>query len=120
MSNDYPSFYASLLQERRDFHYPPFYHLIYVMLKHRYDNVVESAAQEYGSRLRQMFGQRVLGPDKPAVAKVKALNIRKIVLKLENGIDQNGVRTCLLQAKKQMMDEKRYGALQIYFDVDPL
>jgi primosomal protein N' (replication factor Y) len=120
VSNDYPSFYASLLQERRDFHYPPFYHLIYVMLKHRYDNVVESAAQEYGSRLRQMFGQRVLGPDKPAVAKVKALNIRKIVLKLENGIDQNGVRTCLLQAKKQMMDEKRYGALQIYFDVDPL
>jgi len=62
----------------------------------------------------------VLGPDKPAVAKVKALCIRKLVLKLENGIDGQRVRQYLLMAQQQMMQDKRYASLQIYYDVDPL
>jgi primosomal protein len=62
----------------------------------------------------------VLGPDKPAVARVKTMNIRKIVIKLENGIDQQKVREYLKFAQQQMGKEPRYGALQIYYDVDPL
>ena len=89
-------------------------------LKHRQDNVVQTAAIELGSRLRQWFGSRVLGPDKPAVAKVKQQNIRKMVLKLENGIDMKRVRQCLLQVQQQMAADKRYASLQIYYDVDPL
>ena len=73
-----------------------------------------------GSRLRQWFGTRVLGPDKPAVAKVKTLNIRKIVLKLENGIDMKRVREYLRLACSKVMEDKRYAALQIYYDVDPM
>jgi primosomal protein N' (replication factor Y) len=62
----------------------------------------------------------VLGPDKPAVARVKTMNIRKIVIKLENGIDQQKVREYLKFAQQQMGKDPRYGALQIYYDVDPL
>lgn len=85
--NDYVALYKDLIAERQAFHYPPYYHLVYVYLKHRYDDVVNTASIELGSRLRQWFPGRVLGPDKPAVAKVKSQNIRKLVLKLENGID---------------------------------
>ena len=80
--NDYPAFYRSLIAERQQFHYPPYFRLIYVYLKHRTDSVVETAGIEMASRLRQWFGARVLGPDKPSVAKVKSLSIRKLVLKL--------------------------------------
>ena len=118
--NDYRGFYTNLLEERRDFHYPPFYHLVYVYLKHRDENTVNSAGLELGSRLREVFGTRVLGPDKPAVARVKTLSIRKVVLKLENGIDLPRVRQYLRGVLDAMMKDKRYGALQVYYNVDPL
>ena len=118
--NDYTSLYKSLAAERQAFHYPPYYHLVYVFMKHSHDDVVNTAGIEMGSRLRQWFGGRVLGPDKPSVAKVKSQNIRKLVLKLENGIDMKRVREYLLLAQSQMLADKRYASLQIYYDADPL
>ena len=92
--NDFISLYRDLVAERQLFHYPPFTHLIYVFLRHRQNAIVETAATEMGARLRQWFGARVLGPDKPSVAKVSGQNIRKLVLKLELGIDMPRVRRC--------------------------
>ena len=121
VGNDYDAFYADLMEEREAFRYPPFYHLVYVNLRHAKEPLVESAAIYMGSLLRQQLGnQRVLGPDKPAVARVKALHLRKLVLKLEHGIDLARVRQCLRGVQQQLMQEKRYGALQIYYDVDPM
>ena len=118
--NDYTGLYKNLIAERQAFHYPPYYRLIYVYLKHKSDSLVNTAGIEMGTRLRQWFGTRVLGPDKPSVAKVKALCIRKLVLKLENGLDLKKTREYLLLAQQQMMQDKRYSSLQIYYDVDPL
>ena len=118
--NDYAGFYRSMIAERQQFHYPPYYRLVYVYLKHRTDYLVEAAGVEMGSRLRQWFGARVLGPDKPGVAKVKSLSIRKLVLKLEPGINMADVRKYLALAQQQMLQDKRYASLQVYFDVDPL
>ena len=120
VSNDYESFYHDLLDERRAFHYPPFYRLVYVYLKHGKEQQVETAAFEMGSRLRYFFGDRVLGPDKPAVARVKTMHIRKLVIKLENGIDIYKVRACLRKAQTEMSKDKHHDALQIFYDVDPL
>jgi primosomal protein N' (replication factor Y) len=89
-------------------------------MRHKTESTVESAAFYMGSLLRQWFGERVLGPDKPGIAKVKTLHIRKIVLKLENGINLPRVRQYLQAAQKQILQDKRYAALQVFFDVDPL
>ena len=118
--NDYAAHYQSLIAERQQFHYPPYYRLVYVYLKHKQDWVVDTAAAEMASRLRQWFGARLLGPDKPAVAKVKSLSIRKLVLKLELGINMGDVRKYLALAQQQILQDKRYVSLQIYYDVDPL
>ena len=118
--NDYEALYHSLIAERQAFHYPPYYRLIYVYLKHKHDDTVNTAGLELGSRLRQWFGARVLGPDKPAVARIKTLSIRKLVLKLENGLDMPKARQLITLAQQQMMQDKRYAQLQIYCDVDPL
>ena len=118
--NDYQALYSDMCAERQTFHYPPYYRLVYAYLKHKHDAVVQTASIELGSRLRQWFGGRVLGPDKPSVARVKTLSIRKIVLKLEVGIDMARVRQYLMMAQQQMLQDKRYASLQIYFDVDPL
>ena len=118
--SDYGAFYRDLCTERQAFRYPPYSRLIYVYLKHKQDSLVETAALELGTRLRQWFGARVLGPDKPAVARVKSLCIRKLVLKLENTLDTRKVRQYLTLAQQQMLQDKRYATLQVYYDVDPL
>ena len=62
----------------------------------------------------------VLGPDKPGIARVKALCIRKLVLKLEPQLNMAEVRRYLKLAQQQMLQDKRYASLQVYYDVDPL
>ena len=118
--NDYTAFYNDQCDERRAFRYPPFCRLVYVFVKHRQERLVESAAITLGSWLRQWFGTRVLGPDKPAVAKVKTLAIRKLIVKLEPGLNMTDVRKYLALARQQLLQDKRFASLQIYFDVDPL
>lgn len=118
--NDCEGLFADQLDERQAFCYPPFCHLIYVFLKHRDDAVVASASMRLGDILRGWFGSRVLGPDKPSVSKVKTLNIRKIMLKLENGIDLAKVRLYLNRSKNLVLKDDKYKSVSIYFDVDPL
>jgi len=118
--NDYSAFFSDLSVERKAFRYPPFYHLVYVFLKHRNESVVDTASIEFSSRLRLIFSDRVLGPDKPPVAKVQSLFIRKIVLKMENNISMKRMREHLCEAQIQLLEDSRYSSLQVYYDVDPL
>ena len=73
-----------------------------------------------GALLRRWFSGRVLGPDKPGISKVKSLSIRKMVLKFEPTLNMAEVRKYLALAQQQMLQDKRYASLQIYYDVDPL
>ncbi len=118
--DDYASFYRDLIEERRLFHYPPFFHLVYVFLRHRDDRIVEAAATTLAASLRHFLGDRVLGPDKPAIARVKQQCIRKMVIKLEQGIDLRQVRAGLRQIQTALLQDKRYAAVMVYYDVDPL
>ena len=120
VNNDYEAMYRSVTAERREFHYPPYYRLVNVYLKHKDDKVVSNAAATLAFKLRMWFGERVLGPDKPPVAKVKSMNIRKIMVKLENGIDIKKVRHYLRMAQTDIAKDKRFNSLVIYYDVDPL
>ncbi len=113
-------FLGTVLQERRAFNYPPFSHIINVELRHTRDDVVESAAIELAGRLRAVFGRRVLGPDKPSVARVRQQNIRQIMLKIESRVSLKQVRPHLLEAQRELLKDKRFATLDIFYDVDPM
>lgn len=119
VSNDGATFFNDQIEERRLFRYPPFCHLVYVYIKHRDDAVVEGASITLGNILRGWFGERILGPDKPSIGRIKSLNIRKIVVKLENGIDLAKARLYLRKAQTAVMQAPGFKTVQIYFDVDP-
>ena len=118
--NDFLQFYNQQLGERMLFHYPPFYRLVYVYLKHRNIRFLDATAERFGSRMREIFGERVLGPDLPPVAKVQQLYIRKIVLKVETNTSQYKINEALSALKDEFLSQKQYSALTIYYDVDPL
>ena len=120
VQGSYQDFYRELIAERQAFRYPPYCRLAYILLRHRRDELAETAGHALAAMLRQWFGDRVLGPDKPAVARVKSQSIRKIVVKLENGIDMPRVRQYFLLAQQQLLANKRFASLQVFFDIDPL
>lgn len=120
IANDYEQMVEGQLAERQLFQYPPYYRLIYVYMKHRNADSLELMANAMGEKLRTMFGSRVLGPDKPPVARIQTLFIKKIVLKIENDVAMGRVRECLLRAQSEILQDERFKSLIIYYDVDPM
>lgn len=120
IANDYEGMVGGQLAERQMFHYPPYYRLVYVYLKNRNETLLDLMAQTMASKLRTVFGNRVLGPDKPPVARVQTLFIRKIVVKIETSAPMARARKLLLQVQKEMIAEDRFKSLIVYYDVDPM
>ena len=116
--HDYEGMYRQQAEERKMFHYPPFCRVVFVYVKHRNESVVESLAADMAALMRQVFGQRVLGPDTPPVSRVQLMHIRKLILKVELTAPMSAVRQRLIQLYEQILAMKQYRAAQIYFDVD--
>ena len=120
MYNDFEGMVAGQLVERQLFRYPPYYRLVYVYLKHRNEQLLDVMAQTMAAKLRAVFGARVLGPDKPPVARIQTLFIRKIVLKIETNAPMARARQLLVQVQQEMVAEDRFKSLIVYYDVDPM
>lgn len=120
ISNDYEGMVDVQLAERQLFHYPPYYRLVYVYLKNRNEQLLDLMAQTMATKLRTVFGNRVLGPDKPPVARIQMLFIRKIVVKIELSAPMARARELLVQVQKEMVMEDRFKSLIVYYDVDPM
>ena len=120
IANDYEAMVGGQLAERQMFHYPPYYRLVYVYLKNRNETLLDLMAQTMAAKLRTVFGNRVLGPDKPPVARVQTLFIRKIILKIETNAPMARARELLVQVQKEMVAEDRFKSLIVYYDVDPM
>lgn len=120
IANNYEGMVDGQLAERQMFHYPPYYRLVYVYLKNKNEGLLEQMAAVMGDKLRAVFGNRVLGPDKPPVARVQTLYIRKIVLKVEHTAPMARARELLLRIQREMLEDDRFRSLIVYYDVDPL
>ena len=120
VKNDYTTFYDQQLGERMLFHYPPFYRLVYIYMKHRDVRVLEEFSELMGQKMREIFDNRILGPDLPPVARVKQLYIRKIVLKVENTLSQYKINEVLLNIQQAFCQIARYRTISMYYDIDPL
>lgn len=119
-AGDYWQMFYTQMLERQTFRYPPFFRLIYVYLRHRDDRLLDHLADDMAARLRHVFGDSVLGPDRPPVARIQSLYIRKIMLKLPLQSSPTAVRQSLTAIQQQMLSAPVAKNLYIYYDVDPL
>ncbi|MGL4520101.1 MAG: replication restart helicase PriA [Phocaeicola sp.] len=119
MAHNYEQLYHDQLAERKLFKYPPFYRLIYVYIKHRKEEVLEEGANLMAQQLRTGLGDRVLGPDKPVVARIQTLFIKKMVIKIEPEASIAKVRDYLYQVQRAIVADERFRSLLVYYDVDP-
>lgn len=120
IANDYEDMVGGQLAERQMFHYPPYYRLVYVYLKNHNEALLDQMAAVMANKLRAVFGNRVLGPDKPPVARIQTLFIKKIVVKIEQNAPMGRARELLLRIQREMIEDEHYKSLIIYYDVDPM
>ncbi|MCD4698686.1 MAG: primosomal protein N', partial [Bacteroidales bacterium] len=120
IAHDYQSMYSSQILERRNFKYPPFYRLVYLSLKHKDARLLNEGARELAIILRDRFGNRILGPEYPLIAKIKNLYIKRILVKLErdNQLSQN--KKLVIETIDKFHGMAIYKNIRVVIDVDPV
>ena len=119
--HQYEAMYDMQAEERQLFHYPPFYRLIYIYLKHKKEESVNAAARMFAQSLREKLGDRVLGPEKPPVSRMQNLHIRRILLKIETGVSIRLLHEIIGESQSRMQKDSLVSSLVIIqYDVDPV
>lgn len=120
VSHDYVGFYNHEIEERRLYNYPPFTRIINIYLKHREQGRLHVLAGAYGRRLRELFGNRVFGPEEPHVARIKQMHIMRIMIKIETEASMKKVKHILRETYLEMDAARALNGAQVYYDVDPM
>lgn len=120
INHDYVGMYQDQISQREQYGYPPFTRLIYIYLKHRDEAILDTLSQQYATLLRKVFGERILGPDNPPVARIQSLYIRKIMLKVEVTASMSQVKELLRKIYENSLSDARFKQLTLYYDVDPM
>lgn len=118
LGNDYAGMYKEQIYERQNFKYPPFFRLIKLTLKHRdFDKLKEGSMWLYNV-LSQNLGMPVLGPEEPAINRIRNEYIRTIMVKIP--VQQHLGNTKKNIAKVLMSFEAvpQYRSIKVKVDVD--
>ena len=112
--------YKSQITERRVFRYPPFYKLIRITIRHKDEHVVNDAADLLAANLRQVFGNRVLGPEYPSVSRIRNLYLKNIQIRFEKSEAIAQAKKIIIDISNNICNQKQYSKLSIIHDADPV
>lgn len=119
IDHNYEEMYSNELVERKQFHYPPFYRVINFSFKHRDKDMLNEGAREFVAELKNKFGNRVLGPEFPAISRVKNLYIKNALIKIEREASINKVRELIVEVKNTFESQSDFKSVRVMVDVDP-
>ena len=100
--------------------YPPFTKVINIYIKNKDAAAADIAAFTFAKELRSVFGNRVLGPEKPFVSRVAMWYLQSIMLKIEAGASMKKVKDLLRGVYARIANEKSIKTSVVYYDVDPI
>jgi primosomal protein N' (replication factor Y) len=117
--NDYPAMYKEQVYERHNFKYPPFYRLVRLTLKHKdYEKLKDGAMWVYNV-LSQNLNMPVLGPEEPAISRIRNEYIRTIMIKLPQGKSLGGTKKSIVKILESFDAIPQYKAIKVSVNVDP-
>jgi primosomal protein N' (replication factor Y) len=119
VENRYEDLFYSQMENRMKFHYPPFYRLILLKLKHRDKHLVDQASLKLAEQLKAVFGDLVLGPEYPSVSRIKTLYIKQILIKFERNFHPPKVKDKVKEIIHNFERQTAFKSVTIQIDVDP-
>ena len=117
-TTNYAEMYKEQLQERWQYKYPPYYRLIKITLKHKDYNKVDSGVNWLFKALYSSFGEYVLGPTAPAVARIRNQYIKNIVIKIPPKQSLVNTKKQLQKIKNTFEAVKDFRPIRFIIDVD--
>jgi len=115
---DYKSMYKEQMYERHNFQYPPFYRLIRLTLKHRdFEKLKEASFWLYNS-LKGQIGVPVLGPEEPAINRIRNQYIRVILIKIPQQVMLNQTKGQVRRILKSFESIGAYRSVHVVANVD--
>jgi primosomal protein N' (replication factor Y) len=120
IANDYIGFYETEIIERKNFMYPPFFKLITISLKEKDDKKLVEGAAVLGNELKQVFGNRILGPEFPIIKRVNNFYINVITVKIEREFSPKKVKDKINEIIEQFYTQVSFKSIRISIDVDPV
>ena len=118
--HDYAAMYETQLNERSLFHYPPFYRVILLSVKHRDAHTANGAGNTLAGILQQIFGKRSSDAIPPIVPRVQNVFIRQIILKIESTASASKAKLLIQSAINQLHSIHAYKNVPVIIDVDPM
>ncbi len=120
IENDYNELFQTQIEERQLFKYPPYYRLIKMVLKHKKQYILDKAADKTADNLKNIFGNRVLGPEYPVISRVKNWYIKNILIKIERQKSVDKAKELIKNAVNTVKSDEKYKYVQFIYDVDPM
>lgn len=119
-AHDYDGYYREQIADREKYSYPPFTRIINVYIKNKDRALCDEAAVKYAMALRNIFGGRVLGPEKPFVSRVATYYLQSIMLKIETAASMKKVKYILRNIYESLARDRAIKTSVVYYDVDPV
>ena len=119
MDHNYIDFYSNEIVERRNFHYPPFYKIIHLTLKNKDKNQLDMSSNELAQSLKEVFKERVLGPEYPIITRINNNYLKQIILKTEKELSQHQIKVRLQEIIDHFYSIPSNKSTKVVIDVDP-
>ncbi|APG66398.1 primosomal protein N' [Tenacibaculum todarodis] len=117
-TTNYAEMYKEQLNDRWQYHYPPYYRLIKITLKHKDFIRVDNGINWLFKSLQNVFGEHVLGPTAPAVARVRNQYIKNLVIKIPPKQSLAKTKEQIAKIKNTFEAVKDFRPIRFILDVD--
>ncbi|GIZ08279.1 primosomal protein N' [Flavobacterium sp. UMI-01] len=116
--NDYNGMYKEQLYDRKIYYYPPYFRLIKLTLKQRDYNKLNEGAMWLYNVLVQNLKLPVLGPEEPAINRIRNEYIRTIMIKIPQEASLNGTKKTIQKILNSFDSVPQYKAIKAIVNVD--
>jgi len=117
-NNDYLGMYTEQLYDRKIYKYPPYFRIIRIMLKHReFDKLKEGSMWLY-QVLSQHLNMPVLGPEEPAINRIRNEYLRTIMIKIPQDSSVMGTKKTIQKILNSFDAVSQYRAIKVSLNVD--
>ncbi|MCC6600759.1 MAG: primosomal protein N' [Crocinitomicaceae bacterium] len=120
VKGDYEKLYDHEMRERYHYGYPPLLRMIKVTVKHREDDRAEATARAIAVKLKMVFGDKLLGPEKPPVPKINNLFLWQMIIKLDRNAHLQEMKNSLVMLCGEVTRSGSFSSARVVFDVDPV
>ncbi|QKJ64077.1 primosomal protein N' [Flavobacterium sp. M31R6] len=117
-NNDYAGMYKEQLYDRQIYKYPPYFRIVKLTLKQRdFDKLKEGAMWLY-QVLSQNLAMPVLGPEEPAISRIRNEYIRTIIIKIPQNTSIVSTKKTIQKILNSFEAVSQYRAIKVTVNVD--